>query len=267
MATSLDLQEQEQLDALKAFWNKYGNLITWALILVLGAFAAWNGWQWYQRDQGNKAGALFDELDRAANAGDAEKASRAFSDLKQRFPGTAYAQQGGLIAAKVQFDKGKPDDARATLAWVAEQAKQAELRTVARLRLAALQAEGKQFDEALKTLEGAKAEGFEALVADRRGDVLMLQGKKDEARTAWQAAYAAMGDKVEYRRLVDAKLTAVGAAPGAAASTPAAPSATASAAASSAPAASGASTAAAPAAAPSAQAPAAAAAPAKGASK
>ena len=63
MATPLDLQEQEQLDAIKSFWKQYGNLITWTLILVLGAFAAWNGWNWYQRDQGIKAGAMFDELD------------------------------------------------------------------------------------------------------------------------------------------------------------------------------------------------------------
>jgi len=217
MATSLDLQEQEQLDAVKAFWSKYGNLITWLLVLVLGGFAAWNGWQWYQRDQGGKAGALFDELDRAVTAGDAEKAGRAFADLRARYPGTAYAQQGGLLAAKVQFDKGRSDDARASLTWVAEQAKEAEMRTVARLRLAALQAEAKQYDEALKTLDAAKAEGFEALVADRRGDVLMLQGKQAEARSAWQAAYAAMSDKVEYRRLIDAKLTAIGAAPGASA--------------------------------------------------
>ena len=45
MATSLDLQEQEQVDALKAFWKQYGNLITWVLTLALAAFAAWNGWQ------------------------------------------------------------------------------------------------------------------------------------------------------------------------------------------------------------------------------
>ena len=216
MATSLDLQEQEQLDAVKAFWAKYGNLITWTLVLVLGAFAAWNGWQWYQRDQGAKAGALYDELDRAASAGDVEKAARAFADLRQRHPGTTYAQQGGLLVAKVQFEKGKADDARASLTWVAEQAKEAEVRTVARLRLAALQAEAKQYDEALKTLDAAKAEGFEALVADRRGDVLMLQGRKDDARTAWQAAYAGMSDKIDYRRLVEAKLTAIGAPPGAA---------------------------------------------------
>ncbi len=220
MATQLDLQEQEQLDALKAFWNKQGNLITWTLVLVLGAFAAWNGWNYWQREQALKAGAMFEELDRAAAAGDAEKAARVFADLKQRFPGTAFAQQGGLTAAKVQVAKGQADAAKATLTWVAENGAEDEMRTIARLRLAAVLADAKQYDEALKTLDGAKAEGFEGLVADRRGDVLLAQGKKDEARAAYQAAYKAMDEKVDYRRLVDAKLTTLGAAP-AAASAPA----------------------------------------------
>jgi predicted negative regulator of RcsB-dependent stress response len=213
MATQLDLQEQEQLDALKAFWNKQGSLITWLLVLVLGAFAAWNGYQYWQREQASKAAAMFEELDRAAAAGDAEKAGRVFADLKQNFPRTAIAQQGGLVAAKVQTAKGLADPAKASLGWVAENGIEDEVRTIARLRLAALQADGKQFDDALKTLDLAKAEGFEGLVADRRGDTLMAMGKKPEARAAYQAAWAAMGEKVDYRRLVEAKLTAMGAAP------------------------------------------------------
>ena len=60
MASPLDLQEQEQVDALKAFWKQYGNLITWTLTLVLAGFAAWNGWNWWQREQGVKAGAFRD---------------------------------------------------------------------------------------------------------------------------------------------------------------------------------------------------------------
>jgi predicted negative regulator of RcsB-dependent stress response len=213
MATQLDLQEQEQLDALKAFWNKQGNLITWVLVLVLAAFAGWNGWQWYQRDQAQKAAAMFDELDRAAAAGDAERAGRVFADLRERYPRTAFAQQGGLLAARVQFEKGQGDAARATLNWVADNAIEDEMRTVARLRLAALQAEAKQHDDALKTLAAAPAPGFEALVDDRRGDILLAQGKTAEARAAYQAAYKAMGERADYRRLIEAKLTALGAAP------------------------------------------------------
>ncbi|MCY7317014.1 MAG: tetratricopeptide repeat protein [Rubrivivax sp.] len=228
MATNLDLQEQEQLDAVKAFWNKYGSLVTWALVLILGAFAAWNGWNYWQREQGFKAAAMFDELDRATLAGDVDRAGRVFNDLRSAYPGTAFAQQGGLLLAKLQFDKGQADAARASLNWVADNGVEAEMQTIARLRLAGLQSEAKQHDEALKTLDAATAPGFEGLVADRRGDVLLAQGKKIEAAAAYGVAFRALGDKVDYRRLVEAKLTALGvsAATGAAAaaSTPVAAS-------------------------------------------
>jgi len=217
MATSLDLQEQEQLDALKAFWKQYGNLITWVLVLALGGIGAWNAWQWWQRDQGAKAAAMFDELDRAVTAGDAERAGRIFEDLKGRYPRTTFALQGGLLAAKVQFEKEKTDAAKATLGWVAESGGDEAYRTIARLRLAGLLLDGKQHEEALRQLDAAKGEGFEALVADRRGDVLSAQGKAAEARAAYEGAYAAMSDKLEYRRLIEAKLLAMGVKPGAAA--------------------------------------------------
>lgn len=213
MATQLNLQEQEQLDAVKAFWNRYGNLIVWTLVLVLGAFAAWNGWRWWQREEGLKAGAMFEELDRAVQAGDADKAARVFGDMKERYPRAAFTQQAGLLTGRLQVDKNQTDPAKASLTWVADNGTDDETRTIARLRLAALQAEARQFDAALATLQAATALGFEGLVADRRGDVLMLQGKPDEARAAYQAAYAAMSDKVDYRRLVEAKLTALGAPP------------------------------------------------------
>lgn len=217
MATQLDLQEQEQIDALKAFWKRYGNLVTWLLIAALAAYAGWNGWNYWQRSQALKASAMYDELDRAAAAGDADKSGRIFADLKDRYAGTAYAEQGGLAAAKVQFEKGQVDAAKATLAWVADNAAEDEYRTIARLRLAAVLSAAKQFDQALAQLDGAKAAGFEALVADRRGDVLAAAGRVDEARAAYETAYKAMADSVDYKRLVEAKLTALGAAPAAAA--------------------------------------------------
>ena len=223
MATQLDLQEQEQLDALKAFWNKQGNLITWTLVIALGGFGAWNGWNWWQRDQAAKAGALFDEIDRAAQNNDAERSLRVFTDLKDRFPRTAYAQQAGLLAAKVQVAKGQSDAAKASLTWVADNATEDEMRSIARLRLAAVQADAKQFDDAIKTLDAIKGEGFEALVADRRGDVLMAMGKSAEGKAAWLQAYRSLSDKVDYRRLIEAKLAAAGAAPDAPAAAASAP--------------------------------------------
>jgi len=216
MAQPLDLQEQEQLDALKSFWKTYGNPITWALIAALAAYAGLNGWKWWQRDQSVKAAAMFHQLELAAQGADAQRAGQIFGDLKERFPRTVYAEQGGLVAARVQFDRGQTDAAKASLTWVAENASEDEYKTVARLRLAGLLLQAKDYDAALKQLDAAKAPTFEALVADRRGDVLLAQGKTAEARSAYQAAWKAMDEKIEYRRLIDAKLTALGAPPTAA---------------------------------------------------
>jgi predicted negative regulator of RcsB-dependent stress response len=218
MATHLDLQEQEQLDQLKTFWNQYGSLITWTVTLALAGFAGWNAWQWWQRDQGVKAGAIYDELDRVAASGDAERTGRVFGDLKERFGRTLQAQQGALLAAKVQAEKGQTEAALANLAWLADNAGEDELRTIARLRAAGLLLDQKKYDEALRQLDAAqqgKPREFDALITDRRGDVLSAQGKKSEAVAAYQSAYKAMDSKLEYRNLVEAKLTALGAAPGA----------------------------------------------------
>lgn len=213
MASHLDLEEQEQLDQLKAFWKSYGNLITWSLTLVLAAFAAWQGWNWYQRDQAVKAAAMYDELDRAVVAADADKAGAVLRDLKERFPRTTYTAQGALQAAKLQFDKGQLDAARASLTWAADNAGEDEYREIARLRLAGLQLDAKQFDEAGKTLDAIKSPDFTALVADRRGDLLVLQGKPELARAEYQKAYAAMDKTLDYRRLIEAKLSTLGVAP------------------------------------------------------
>jgi len=213
MATHLDLEEQEQLDQLKTFWKQYGNLVTWLLIAVLAGYAAWNGWNYWQRDQAVKAGAMFDQLDKAAQAGDADQAGRIFGDMKERFPRTAFTQQGGLLAAKVQFEKGQADAALVSLAWVGSNAAESEYQTVARLRAAGVLLDQKKYDDALKQLDGASAPEFAALVADRRGDVLLAQGKADDAKAAFNKAWLAMDSKVEYRRLIEAKLTALGAAP------------------------------------------------------
>lgn len=213
MAQPLDLQEQEQLDALKAFWKRYGNPITWALVAALAVYAGLNGWKWYQRDQATKASAMFDQLDLAAQAGDAQRAGQIFGDIKERYPRTVYAEQAGLLAARVQFDRGQTDAAKASLEWVATNAGEDEYKTVAHLRLAGLALQAKDYDGALKQLDAAKAPTFAALVADRRGDVLLAQGKAAEAKAAYQSAWQAMDEKVEYRRLIEAKLTALGAPP------------------------------------------------------
>ena len=206
-----DLEEQEQLDELKHFWKQYGNLITWFLIAALGAFAAFNGWQYWQRSQALHASALYDEVERAAASGDTGRAEQAFKDIQDKFGRTTYAQQAGLLAGKVLAEKGKPDAAKAALRWVAEDGRDEGYQALARLRLAGLLADGKAYDEALKQLAGAMPDAqFDALAADRRGDIYNLQGKKDQAKAEYLKAWKGLPGDADYRALVEVKLTALG---------------------------------------------------------
>lgn len=213
MAKHLDLEEQEQLAEIKHFWNEYGNLITWTLIVVFGAIAAWNGWQYWQRTQAAQATTLYDEVERAARAGDVNRVERAFADMKDKFGRTAYAQQAGLLAAGTFVDKGNMEAAKTALAWVADKASDEGYQAVARLRLAGILTQEKAYDQALKQLSGDFPKEFAPLAADRRGDVYNLQGKKAEAKAEYSRAYQGLDDRSEYRRLVEVKLSALGVDP------------------------------------------------------
>ena len=213
MAKHLDLEEQEQLDQLKHFWKQYGNAITWALIVVLGAFASWNFYQYWQRTQGVQASALYDEVERVVKSGDAAKIDRVFVDIKDKFGSTAYAQQAGLLVAKQRYSVGNVDAAKAALGWVADKSSDAGYQALAKLRLAGLWMESKAFDEALKQLGGSFPASFEALVADRKGDIFLLQGKKAEAISEYEKAFKNFEDRTEYRRLVEVKLNSLGVDP------------------------------------------------------
>lgn len=210
MANHLDLEEQEQLDQLKHFWKQYGNWITWSLIAVLGAIAAWNGYQFWQRNQSAQAAAMFDEVERVARSGDLQKTERAFSDMKERFASTAYAQQAGLLVAKTSYTAGNIDGAKAALTWVSDKSRDKGYASIARLRLSGILMETKAYDEALNLLAGDFSEEFGALVADRKGDIFAVQGKKPEAKLEYQKAFLQFDERSEYRRLVEVKLNALG---------------------------------------------------------
>ena len=213
MANHLDLEEQEQLDELKHFWKRYGNAITWVLIVVLGGFAAWNGYQYWQRSQAAQAAAMYDEVEKVSREGDTDKLERAFGDMTARFASTIYAPQAGLLVAKTLYAAGKLDAAKAALTWVAEKSKDAGYASIGRLRLAGLLMDAKAYDEALKVLDVGISDEFVALQADRRGDIFMAQGKKPEAKEQYLKAYKQFDAGVDYRRLIAFKLNSLGVDP------------------------------------------------------
>ena len=204
-----DLEEQEQIATFKAFWSKYGNLITWVLIIALGSFAAYNFWNQHVRKSSVEASALYDELTDAVTANDNAKTQRIASDIQDKFKRTAYAQMSALGAAKTAFEANDLKTAKAQLQWVIDNGND-EYQSVAKLRLAGVLLDEKNYDGAMKLLEGKFLPQFAAEVQDRKGDVLVAQNKIADARNAYVAALAAMGPKHPGSQLVRIKLEAIG---------------------------------------------------------
>ena len=219
MATQhLDLDEQEQLDQIKQFWAKYGNLITWLLIVVLSAYAAWMAYNTWQNKQAANASAIYDQIDKSARNLDLANLKTALNDMNTSYAKTSYANQANLLAAKAYQDKSMPDEAKAALQNVIDNSKDEAYVAMARLRLASVLAQQKNYDAALKALEVKVPESFEGLVADRQGDIHQLNNKPDLAKAAYEAAYKKLPETAVYRRIVEVKLRSLGIEPPAVAS-------------------------------------------------
>jgi len=211
MASHLDLEEQEQLDQIKSFWAQWGNLITGVVTLVLVCFAAWNGWNYWQQRQATQAAVLFDTFEEASKQGDLALLARSLSDLQDQFPRTTLTAQASLLAAKTYFDKEKFSEAEKPLAWVVDHASDQAYVALASLRLSALAIERKDMAKARSLVEGKTAPaGFQPLFDDRMGDIALIEGKHEEAKTRFTSAYKGMEESTEYRRLIEVKLGTLG---------------------------------------------------------
>ncbi len=208
-----DLEEQEQIASIKAWWNQYGNLLTWLLIVALAGYAAWASWKYYQRNQSVQASQLYEELQNAITAKDSAKVQRATSDMEEKFGRTAYAQMSALAAAKAAFDANDLKAAKAQLQWVIDHGIDDEYKAIAKIRLAGVLLDEKAYDDGLKLLTGDFPPQFLSVVADRKGDILVEKNELDAARTAYQSALDKTEPKNPGRQLIQLKLDAIGGAP------------------------------------------------------
>ncbi|CAN5406139.1 tetratricopeptide repeat protein [soil metagenome] len=205
-----DLEEQEQIATIKAWWNQYGNLITWILIAVMSCYAGWAGWKMYQRNQAGQASQLYDEMQKAVAAKDNNKVQRVASDMEAQFSRVAYAQMSALTAAKSAFDANDLKTAKAQLQWVIENGLDEDYKSIAKIRLAGIHLDEKAYDEGLKLLGGEFPSQFAGSVADRKGDILAAQNKIEEARSAYQSALDKSDEKNPGRQLIQLKLDSLG---------------------------------------------------------
>ena len=185
---ALDLEEQEQVEELKAWWKQHGGLIGAVVLAAAVAFAGWQGWRWYQVSQSTQASVLYDTVTKAAQANDAKALRDATGTLVESYPRTLYASMGALVAARYYFDRNDLKTAKAQLQWVRDHSPSDDFKDLARLRLAAVLLDEKTYDEALKLLEAKPAEAYEAQYAAMRGDILIAKNQAAEARAAYKLA-------------------------------------------------------------------------------
>ncbi len=205
-----DLEEQESLAQLKAWWDKWGNLTLTCITIVCLAFAAYNGWNWYKRYQGGKATVAYVQLQNAYVQGD-EKNVRSLSDgLMKEYSSHVFASLAALMKAEVEHKAGNLDEARAALNWVINESGHPEYNTVARVRLAGLELDAKDAQKAKAALDGIDtAQAEQPIVLDRRGDVLLALGDVEGARESWEKAIERDSASGELLALLSLKIQAL----------------------------------------------------------
>ncbi|MES1982123.1 MAG: tetratricopeptide repeat protein [Pseudomonadota bacterium] len=209
---ALDMQEQEQLDAFKAWWKDNGKWVLLVLIITIGGFAAKQGWHSYQAKQSGEASTLYAQLNQQVATKDPKRITDAAAAVVSKYSGSPYAARAELVAAQADIDARDFAAARTQLQWVIDHAAEDGLKNVARLKLASVLLDQQNYAEALKLLDGPHEEFFNGLYADLKGDVLNAQGKKEEARATYQQALARTDIKSAYRNLIQMKLDGLGGA-------------------------------------------------------
>lgn len=204
-----NLEEQEQLDELKAWWRTYGSTVIAVVAVALLGLAGYKGWNYYQHSQSVQASAKYETLTQL-DAKDVKGMGGIAGELMDSYAGTPYAGRAALIVAKANYAANDAKSAQAQLEWAMGNAKEDAVRAIAQLQLAGLQYEEKQYDAALKTLEQKHDAAFDGLFADLKGDVLAAQGKKADARAAYQQALSKLDAEGRYRRYTQFKLDALG---------------------------------------------------------
>jgi len=205
-----DLEEQEQLAELKAWWKQYGKLVMLVVAAFLVSLSGFQGWRYYRDSQAQAAAALYSQLEQADQADDGKKVRAIAAQIVKQYGSTAYAVLGSLVAARHAFSGGDLVEAKARLQWVAENSREDEIRDLARLRLAAVLLDEKKYAEAIELIEKKPVESMVGSYADLKGDILAAQGKVAEARSAYQLALDMSDANSPYRATLQLKLDSLG---------------------------------------------------------
>ena len=204
-----DLEEQEQLDEFKAWWKKNGKLATNLVLAALIAYAAWQGYHYYQGKQAVEASTLYQTLVTTDASKTADIQAQA-TKLTEDYAGTPYAGRAAIYAAKINITANDKKNAKTHLEWAAKNAKESTIKAIASLQLAGILYDEKNYEAALKLLSDDTDKGFSGLKEDLKGDIYMAQNKKAEAKKAYQTALTELDPQGRLQLYTRQKLEALG---------------------------------------------------------
>ena len=208
-----EYSEAEQMERAKSWLKANGIWIIAGIAIGAGGLG---GWRWYQErreHQAETASARYEELVDAFSRRDNVRGTTLLEELNREYAWTPYASLGTLIAARVQVEANELDKAAAGLKSVMDNAKDDELKMVARLRLARVQSALGKHDEALATLKVDDPGEFAPRLADTRGDVLLAKGDRDGALREYLAARGTENNGRLDFELLDLKIRDLGGTP------------------------------------------------------
>jgi len=207
---ALDMQEQEQIDSLKAWWHDNGSSILGMLLIITVGLGGWRGWNYYQNQQSIESATLFQQFIQQMDTGDVGRINDAAIAIRDKFSGSGYSPRAMLLAAGINKQNEEQSVAKGQLQWVIDNASEEGLKDVARLRMAALLLDEDQYAEAMQQLVAKHTPSFDGLYSDLKGDVLLAQGKTDEARSAYNLAYGKINEGSAYRTIIQIKMDSLG---------------------------------------------------------
>lgn len=197
--------EHEQVEALKAWWDTYGTRVIIAIAIVLAGVLGWRYWLDAKNREAEAASEQYMKMLEVIQS-KPEQALELGRQLVSAHSGSSYASMASLVMASISVERGDKEAASANLRWVMEQGTQAELTEIARLRLGRLLLDMGKADEALAIVAKSDNASFRAATDELRGDILLAQGKRAEARNAYTNALAGYNDVPAKQNLLQLKI-------------------------------------------------------------
>lgn len=193
---AVHLTEEEQLESLKRWWSENGKSTVIVVVLAIGGYFGWEGYQANQTHLAEAASSHYRDLQDALAVAEGQilteekraTATHLANTLKEEHQSNLYSSQAALFLAKMAVESNQLSSAAAELQWVVDQNVDAALVNLTRNRLARVLIAEQKYDEALLAVTVKNAGSFESLFAETRGDIHLLQGDTQQARAAYQLA-------------------------------------------------------------------------------